>query len=217
MCVCGAYMCVYVCIYMYVSMLVCMYVCMYICMHVLHVCVCMHVCMYAYIHVSMYVCVCVLGYRIQDVKSKYNQNWINHLERMDNTRHPKHALNYKPTGRRDRGRPGNDGKASMPEQVRWPNAWRKMMMMITYVLFYFCSQEPRQSWQFCLSSDVNSNLEKQKKISPISHFTIRCALCLLNVKRSSSTEADSWSTVQRSGDCRQTGYCLQTDHNTTHM
>ena len=31
--------------------------------------------------------------------------WINHLERMDNTRLPKHALNYKPRGRRDRGRP----------------------------------------------------------------------------------------------------------------
>jgi hypothetical protein len=38
----------------------------------------------------------------QDVILKYKQNWINHLERMDNTRH---ALNYKPRGRRDRGRP----------------------------------------------------------------------------------------------------------------
>ena len=42
---------------------------------------------------------------IQDVRSKYKQNWINHLKRMDNTRLPKHALNYKPRGRRDRGRP----------------------------------------------------------------------------------------------------------------
>ena len=42
---------------------------------------------------------------IQDVKSKYKQNWINHLERMDNTRLTKHALKYKPEGRRDRGRP----------------------------------------------------------------------------------------------------------------
>jgi hypothetical protein len=33
------------------------------------------------------------------------QNWINRLERMDNTKLPKHALNYKPRGRRDRGRP----------------------------------------------------------------------------------------------------------------
>jgi hypothetical protein len=39
------------------------------------------------------------------VKSKYKQSWINHLERMDNTRLPKHALNYKPRGRRNRGRP----------------------------------------------------------------------------------------------------------------
>jgi hypothetical protein len=42
---------------------------------------------------------------IQDVRSKYQQNWINRLKRMDNTRLPKHALNYKPQGRRDRGRP----------------------------------------------------------------------------------------------------------------
>jgi hypothetical protein len=42
---------------------------------------------------------------IQDVRSKHIQNWMNDLERMDNTRLPKHALNYKPRGRRDRGRP----------------------------------------------------------------------------------------------------------------
>ena len=42
---------------------------------------------------------------IQDVRLKYKQNWINHRERMDNTKLPKHALNYKPQGRRDRGRP----------------------------------------------------------------------------------------------------------------
>jgi hypothetical protein len=41
---------------------------------------------------------------IQDVRSKHKQNWINHLEIMDNTRLPKHVLNYKPRGRRDRGR-----------------------------------------------------------------------------------------------------------------
>jgi len=42
---------------------------------------------------------------IQDVRSKHKQNWINHLERMDNTRLPKQALNYKPRGRKDRGHP----------------------------------------------------------------------------------------------------------------
>ena len=42
---------------------------------------------------------------IQDVRLKYKQNWINRLERMDITRLPKHALNYKPRGRRDCGRP----------------------------------------------------------------------------------------------------------------
>ena len=42
---------------------------------------------------------------IQDVRSKHKQNWINYFERMDNARLPKHALNYKPRGRKDRGRP----------------------------------------------------------------------------------------------------------------
>ena len=42
---------------------------------------------------------------IQDVRLKYKQNWIDHLERMDNTRLQKHGLNCKTRGRRDRGRP----------------------------------------------------------------------------------------------------------------
>jgi len=41
---------------------------------------------------------------IQDVRLKYKQNWINHLERTDNTRLPKHALKYKTRGRKDGGR-----------------------------------------------------------------------------------------------------------------
>jgi len=44
-------------------------------------------------------------YGIKYVRLKYKQNWINHLERMDSTRQPKHALTYIPQGRRDRGRP----------------------------------------------------------------------------------------------------------------
>ena len=47
---------------------------------------------------------------IQDVRLKYKQNWINHLERKNNTILPKHALNYKPRVRRDRGRPRKRGQ-----------------------------------------------------------------------------------------------------------
>ena len=42
---------------------------------------------------------------IREVRFRYKQNWINHLKRVDNTRLPKHAFNFKPRGRRDRGRP----------------------------------------------------------------------------------------------------------------
>jgi len=42
---------------------------------------------------------------IQDVRAKCKQNWINHLERIDNTRLPKQALSYESRGRRDRGSP----------------------------------------------------------------------------------------------------------------
>jgi len=42
---------------------------------------------------------------IKYVRTKCKQNWINHLERIDNNRLPNHALNYKPRGRIDRGRP----------------------------------------------------------------------------------------------------------------
>ena len=38
------------------------------------------------------------------MRLNYKQNWINHVERTDNTRLPKHALNYEQRGR-DRGRP----------------------------------------------------------------------------------------------------------------
>jgi len=41
---------------------------------------------------------------IQVVRLKFKQNWIKQFERMNNTRLPKHALNYKPRGRRDRRR-----------------------------------------------------------------------------------------------------------------
>ena len=42
---------------------------------------------------------------IVSVRDKYKQNWIDHLERMEDPRLPKYALNYKPKGKRDRGRP----------------------------------------------------------------------------------------------------------------
>jgi hypothetical protein len=71
---------------------------------------------------------------IQEVSTKNKQNWINNLERMDNTRLPKHALSYQPRGKRDHGRPRKRWQRSMPEQVKRPDPWKKkkkkMLMMI---------------------------------------------------------------------------------------
>ena len=71
------------------------------------------------------------------MRSKHKQNWINHLERMDNTRLPKHVLNYNVEEEEIVDAPGKDGNASMPEHVKLPNPWRtkkkkkKKKMMIS--------------------------------------------------------------------------------------
>jgi hypothetical protein len=67
---------------------------------------------------------------IQDVRSKCKQNSTYHLERMDNTRLPTYALNYNLEEEEIVDALGNDGNTSMLEQVKRPNPWRKMMIMI---------------------------------------------------------------------------------------
>jgi hypothetical protein len=66
---------------------------------------------------------------IQDVKIKYKQNWINHLERTENSRLQNHVSATNGEEEEIVDAPGNDGNTSMPEQVKRPNPWRKMMMM----------------------------------------------------------------------------------------
>jgi len=64
---------------------------------------------------------------IHDVRTKYKQNWINHLEKIDNTR----LTNLDEEDIVDS--PGNNGNASTPEQFKRPNPWMKMMMMILHL------------------------------------------------------------------------------------
>jgi hypothetical protein len=66
---------------------------------------------------------------MQDVRARYKQNWISHLGRMDNTRLPNYTSTTNLEGEGTVDAPGNDGNASMPEHVKRPNPWRKMMMM----------------------------------------------------------------------------------------
>ena len=65
---------------------------------------------------------------IQDVRLKHKQNWINHLEKWatPDSRNTPSTTNLEEEEIVDA--PGNDGNASMPEQVKRPNAWRKIMM-----------------------------------------------------------------------------------------
>jgi len=49
------------------------------------------------------------GWRQTDYQNKHyniNQKWLQHVQRMDTNRLPKQALQYKPKGRRNIGRPG---------------------------------------------------------------------------------------------------------------
>ena len=67
---------------------------------------------------------------IQDVRLKYKQNWISHLKERTtpDCRNTPSTTNLEEEETVDA--PGNDGNASMPEQVKRPNPWRNMMMMI---------------------------------------------------------------------------------------
>jgi len=66
---------------------------------------------------------------IQDVRLTYKQNWITTLKDWttpDSRNTPSTNLEEEETV----DRPGNDGNASMPEQVKRPNPWRKLVMMM---------------------------------------------------------------------------------------
>ena len=67
---------------------------------------------------------------IKVVKSKYKQNWINHVERMENTRLSKHTPNINLEEEEIVDVLRKDGNASMPEQFKRPNPWKKMMMIM---------------------------------------------------------------------------------------
>ena len=57
---------------------------------------------------------------------------------MDNTRLPKAPSPTNPEEEGIADAQGNDGKASMPEQVKRPNPCRKMMMMM---MMFHCSMK----------------------------------------------------------------------------
>jgi hypothetical protein len=76
----------------------------------------------------------IVGELKTSLRSKYKQNWINHLERMENTRLPKNAFNTNLEGEEFVNAPGKGDNASMPEQVKRPNPCREMMMMIMMTL-----------------------------------------------------------------------------------
>jgi len=76
---------------------------------------------------------------IQGVSSKHKQNLIKHLERMDNTRRPKHALSSNLEEEEIVDALANDGNVSMSEGFKRPNPWRKMMLMMMMMMILFKS------------------------------------------------------------------------------
>jgi hypothetical protein len=42
---------------------------------------------------------------VNDTIEQYRNNWLQHMNRMQDTRLPKKALRYRPSGKRDLGRP----------------------------------------------------------------------------------------------------------------
>jgi len=70
------------------------------------------------------------------VINKYKQNWINHLERMDKTDARNTLSTTNPEDEDLVDALGNEGNASMPEQVKRLNPWRKMMMMMMMMILH---------------------------------------------------------------------------------
>ena len=72
---------------------------------------------------------------MQDVRLKYKQNWINRLGTTSDCRNTPSTTNLEDEETVDV--PGNDGRASMPEQVKRPNPWRKMVTVLMIVVVPF--------------------------------------------------------------------------------
>jgi hypothetical protein len=68
---------------------------------------------------------------IQAVRSKRKQNLVKHLQRIDTTTRTQLQTSRE---KKTWTPPGKDGKASMPEQVKRPNPWRKIMMMMMMMM-----------------------------------------------------------------------------------
>ena len=99
---------------------------------------------------------------IQDVRSIYKQNWINHVERMETPdfRNTPSTTNLEEEGIVDAQ--GNDGNASMAEQVKRPNPWRKkkkkkkmmMMNLWNYVVVQHAAFYTINALRFTLSATL---------------------------------------------------------------
>ena len=64
--------------------------------------------------------------------------------------------------------PGNDGNASMPEHVKRPNAWRKMMMMMIFNMHVLYqghkTAEKSSKFAFVLISNKATTKKERERI-----------------------------------------------------
>jgi hypothetical protein len=63
-------------------------------------------------------------YPVNDTIEQYHNNWLLHINRMQDTRLPKRALQYRTSGKRDIGRPKKRWRDAVCRRNRqMPNPW----------------------------------------------------------------------------------------------
>jgi len=66
---------------------------------------------------------------VKEIKH-YQEKWLQHVQRMDANRIPKQALQYKPKGRRNIGRPRKRWRDQFRGSRNWKHAQSFMNMMM---------------------------------------------------------------------------------------
>jgi len=77
---------------------------------------------------------------VKEIK-RYQEKWLQHIQRMDTNRIPKQALQYKPKGRRTVGRPRKTWRDQLHLEYQGtgntPKSFMNMMMRMVILILYY--------------------------------------------------------------------------------